>query len=186
MGRTRNLANLLGADGVFNSTDITAALGYTPFNRSGEILSGVQGQNAIRSSVYQSGGAGNLTRTFKICKIGSHYWGTGGVTVEIWRQYYDGFGYAMYRVSGHTATYYGPGMTLTNIISSGPFPVPTLSAINIVNSSAGTDGWGYVDLLLTEDPYRASVVRVTTSQTMLPAGSANTQNAVVMYPDYTY
>lgn len=32
MSRARNLATILGADGSFGATDVTAALGYTPFN----------------------------------------------------------------------------------------------------------------------------------------------------------
>ncbi len=171
---------------------LTTNLGYTPANKAGDTFTGTLtvaapiAHNNLYSATYMSGNHGNVTRTFKIAKINSFYWGEGGTTVEVYRRYYAGFGYAMYRIDGHGATYYGPSFSSTLVTGSGGYSAITGSSINIVNSSSGTDGWGYYDILVTESPYYSSEIRITSGLQILPAGSTMVPNKIVMYPDYSY
>jgi hypothetical protein len=178
--------------GIASNTFVTDRLGYTPANKAGDTFTGTLtvaapiAHNNLYSATYMSGNHGNITRTFKIAKINSFYWGEGGTTIEVWRRYFTGFGYAMYRIDGHGATYYGPSFSSTLVTGSGGYTAITGSSLNIVNSSAGTDGWGYYDILITESPYYASVVKITSGLQILPAGSTIVPNKIVMYPDYSY
>jgi hypothetical protein len=204
MGKARDLAKLGGAvnssgevptAGIANTavtaaklhtTAVTDKLGYTPVNSQNPSVTGRTAQNGnLFTGTVFTGQHGNITKTFNIAKIASHYWGSGGVIVEVFRQYYAGFGYAKYRVDGHGATMYSPGFSITQILSSGSTSPLSLSSIIIVNPSSGADGWGYVNLRITESPYYQSVVRVTSSIEMLPEGSASTINSIVMYPNLT-
>lgn len=191
MGKARNMAKIAVSDnGLIPATNLAAGaaianLGFTPANiQGGDTFTGIQNHDGLSSGVFLSGQAGNTTRRFKVAKIASHYWGEGGITVEVFRRYYDNFGYAKYRVHGHTANAYAPSMGITALISNGTTSTISLSSIIVVDSAQY--GWGYVDLYIDEPTYAASLVKVTTSSVMLSAGSAMGPNRIVMYPHYTY
>jgi hypothetical protein len=178
--------------GKANSSDMTtalagkqASLGYTPVNKAGDTMTGVHNLNGLFTAAYNSGDHGNYNKTYKVFKINSFYWGSGGVIVEVFRRYHSDFGYAKYRIHGHGATYYGAGCNVTLLQENGAHAAIRASSINIVNPSSGTEGWGYYDILLDEGTYSSSVVKVTASLDIYPSGTTMATNRIVMYPDYT-
>lgn len=191
MGRSRNMARLALPDtGLIPAASLAPGaavtnLGFTPLNRQGgDTRTGVQDHNGWYTATNVTGGQGAVNKRFKIARIASHFWGEGGVIVEVMRRQYAEFGYAKYRIYGHTANAHGPGMNITQLMVSGTVPSMSLSGIVLVDPAQY--GWGYVDLYADEVAYAGSIIKISSGLPMYSEGSAIGANRIVMYPNFTY
>lgn len=167
-----------------HTTAVTDKLGYTPAPNTDAQFQGRFYHSGIWTGTCRTGNAGNVSKTFKVCSVQSYYWGGGGVIIEVWRTYYSGFGYGKYRIDGHGATPYGPGYSITALQTNGGLPGVSLSGLI---TSAEDSTAQYVNVLIGESPYGASIVRVTSANglVMREPGYTTGSNRVIMYNDYT-
>ena len=148
---------------------------------TGLVTSGVRAHNGMyEASIRWSNDSPNA-KTYKIAKFSTAYWGDGAYTIEVWKTYYDNFGYAKYIISGHTFTAYSPAMSLVTVSTTGTVTPVSLSGIIAIDAQGG-----YVNLIVTNPSYGGGRIKITSPANLIQTTNANiSHNECYIYPENT-